>query len=53
MKTRAFITGIAMLLATGAAHATEDYCAVVIKTSDGFLALREGPGQNDCKAAGW
>jgi hypothetical protein len=26
------------------AQATEDFCAVVLKTPDGFLALREGPG---------
>lgn len=26
------------------AFATEDFCAVVLKTPDGFLALREGPG---------
>jgi len=26
------------------ALATEDFCAVVLKTPDGFLALREGPG---------
>ena len=30
-------------LPTGA-HGTEDFCAVVLKTPDGFLALREGPG---------
>jgi hypothetical protein len=30
-------------LATSA-QATEDFCAVVLKTPDGFLALREGPG---------
>jgi hypothetical protein len=30
-------------LSTGA-QATEDFCAVVLKTPDGFLALREGPG---------
>jgi hypothetical protein len=32
----------ALFLATGTAHATE-YCAEVKKTSDGFLAVREGP----------
>jgi hypothetical protein len=41
---RLFLTSVAALfLATGAAHATEDFCAVVLKTPDGFLALREGP----------
>ena len=34
----------AMFLATGTAHATEDFCAEVTQTPDGFLALREGPG---------
>jgi hypothetical protein len=39
------LTGIAALfLATGAAHATEDFCAVVLKNRDGWLALRKGPG---------
>ena len=32
-----------MALATSA-EATEDFCAVVLKTPDGFLALRQGPG---------
>ena len=27
-----------------AAYSTEDFCAVVLKTPDGFLALREKPG---------
>ena len=36
---------LALLLAALApAQATEDFCAVVLKTPDGFLALREGPG---------
>jgi hypothetical protein len=40
-----FLTGAAALfLATGTAHATEDFCVEVTKTPDGFLALREGPG---------
>jgi hypothetical protein len=39
-----FLSGIAALfLATGAAHATADGCAVVLKTSDGFLNLRKDP----------
>jgi hypothetical protein len=37
------ITSVSAALTTGAA-ATEDFCAVVLKTPDGFLALREGPG---------
>jgi hypothetical protein len=56
MSSRAFITGIAaLLLATGAAHATEDFCAVVLKPpsniirdkdykSDAWLTIRDGPG---------
>jgi hypothetical protein len=44
MKTRVLITSIAALfLATGAAHATADGCAVVLKTPDGFLNLRKDP----------
>jgi hypothetical protein len=54
-NTRALITGIAMVLATGTAHATEDFCAVVLKppakvmrdkgyNPNGWLALRQGPG---------
>jgi hypothetical protein len=40
-----FLTGIAVLfLATGTAHATgPDNCAVVSKTPDGFLNVREAP----------
>jgi len=42
---KTLLTGIAALfLATGTAQATEDFCIVVTKTPDGFLALREGPG---------
>src|SRR5262249_10265488 len=38
------LTGIAALFqATGAAHATEDGCAVVLKTPDGFLNVRAKP----------
>jgi hypothetical protein len=44
MSKRLFLTGIAALfLATGAAHATADGCAVVLRTPDGFLSLREAP----------
>ncbi len=41
---KALLTGVAVLLLSGAAHATEDYCVETIKTRDGFVALREGPG---------
>src|SRR5215510_4211947 len=42
---RSLLSSIAALfLATGTAHATEDFCVEVTKTPDGFLALREGPG---------
>jgi hypothetical protein len=36
----------ALLTTTAAtsAQATQDFCAVTLKTPDGFLALREGPG---------
>ena len=56
MSTRALITGIAVLfLATGTAHATEDFCAVVLKpppevtrdkeyNPDAWLTVRDGPG---------
>jgi hypothetical protein len=39
------LAGVAVLfLATGTAHATgPDYCAVVSKTSDGFLNVRKAP----------
>jgi hypothetical protein len=41
---KTFLTGIAaLLLTTGTAHAAYDECAVVLKTPDGFLALREKP----------
>jgi hypothetical protein len=38
-------TGVAALLMAISAHATEnpDMCAVVLKTPDGFLALRTKP----------
>ena len=39
-----FLSGVAALfLATGTAHATEDGCAVVLKTPDGFLNVRAEP----------
>jgi hypothetical protein len=41
---RALLTVVALLTFATTAHATEDFCAVVLKTPDGFLALREGPG---------
>jgi hypothetical protein len=42
MRTKLFLTSIAaLLLATGATHA--DKCATVLKTNDGFLALRDEP----------
>jgi len=34
---------LALALATTAAHATADGCAVVRKTPDGFLSLRQAP----------
>jgi len=41
---KTLLTGIAALfLATGAAHATADGCAVVLRTPDGFLNLRKDP----------
>lgn len=33
-----------VLSATSAAYATADGCAVVVRTRDGFLAVRAGPG---------
>jgi hypothetical protein len=53
---KALLTGIAvLLLATGTTHATEDFCAVVLKppakvvrdkqyNPDAWLAIRDGPG---------
>jgi SH3-like domain-containing protein len=35
---------LAVILGASAAGATTDFCIVVTKTPDGFLALREGPG---------
>jgi hypothetical protein len=45
-----FLAACAATIATSV-HATEDFCAVVLKIPDGFLALREGPGTRfDVKA---
>jgi hypothetical protein len=43
MKRAFLLAACAAGLATSA-QATEDFCAVVLKTPDGFLALREWPG---------
>jgi hypothetical protein len=41
---RVFLASVAALfLTTGTAHAVYDDCAVVLRTPDGFLALREKP----------
>ena len=42
MKKALLASVAALLLATGAAHA-DAQCAVVLKTPDGFLAMREKP----------
>jgi hypothetical protein len=39
-----FPAAAVLIVVSTAAHATEDFCAVVLKTPDGFLALREKPG---------
>ena len=39
------LAGVVALLVSAPAHAANDpYDVVVLKTSDGFLALRDGPG---------
>jgi uncharacterized protein YraI len=39
------LAGVVALLVSASAHAANDpYDVVVLKTSDGFLALRDGPG---------
>ena len=45
MMKKVLLAGIAALsvLSASAAHATDNECAVVLKTSDGFLAVREKP----------
>ena len=43
MKKLVLTAIAALLLATGAAHATSDGCAVVLRTPDGFLNLRAEP----------
>jgi hypothetical protein len=35
---------MAVAMSATAAHATADGCAVVVRTYDGFLAVRAGPG---------
>lgn len=42
MRTIAIVALVAALATP--ALATEDFCAVVLKTPDGFLAMRSGPG---------
>jgi len=43
MKKLLLTSTTALLLATGAAHATSDGCAVVLRTPDGFLNVRAEP----------
>lgn len=38
-----YVLIVASLLLATSAHATEDFCAVVLKSRDGFVALREQP----------
>src|SRR5262245_50986564 len=40
------LAGAALLAMSMSTHATESYCAVVLKTRDGWLNLRDGPGTN-------
>jgi hypothetical protein len=42
--TRAGLFLFATMLSSAAAQATEDYCAIALPTTDGFVSLREGPG---------
>jgi hypothetical protein len=44
MKKASIIATVALLIGVSSVQATEDFCAVVLKTLDGFLALRDGPG---------
>jgi hypothetical protein len=44
MLLKALLLAGCVAAAVTSAHATEDFCAVVLKTPDGFLALRDGPG---------
>jgi hypothetical protein len=45
-----FLAACTVTVATSV-HATEDFCALVLKTPDGFLALHKGPGTRfDVKA---
>ena len=41
---RALLLAVCTAALATSAHATEDFCVIVQKTPDGFLALREGPG---------
>jgi hypothetical protein len=42
--TTAIMVAAGITFGASSVHATEDFCAVVLKTPDGFLALRDGPG---------
>jgi hypothetical protein len=46
LRSAGICAAVAALLAIPAipAHATADGCAVVLRTYDGFLAVRDGPG---------
>src|SRR6516162_8515790 len=44
MMKRALLLAVCTAALATSAHATEDFCVIVQKTPDGFLALREGPG---------
>jgi hypothetical protein len=44
LKLMTSVTIATALILPSIAYATEDFCAVVSNTPDGFLALREGPG---------
>jgi hypothetical protein len=42
-KATALLASVIFAVVSTASQATEDFCAVVLKTPDGFLALREKP----------
>lgn len=44
MRTMKRALFLAVSTALLCAYATQDFCVVVRKTPDGFLALRDGPG---------
>jgi hypothetical protein len=44
MNLKRLLLAAAVVVIPATAHATEDFCTSVAKTSDGFLALRAGPG---------